>query len=223
MNRYSKQSETIKPLTDKTVVIVGCGGLGSTIADQLCRVGVGRLILIDSDKIDLSNIHRTSVFNDRHIGHSKVAILTEEIKKIGYCNVSYHHSNFATASEVNLKSIASQIDLIIDATDNLSVRYEIEDFCTQYSIAWLYGGVNEFYGKVKLFPANCKVNFSRIFGRRKNPNHIKEYTRAYPPAVFMVATMQVSEAVKFLNCDPSVGALISIDLKSNKIETGKFE
>ncbi|WP_058533779.1 HesA/MoeB/ThiF family protein [Legionella saoudiensis] len=132
MDRYKRQISVIgeqgqKIINNATIMIVGLGGIGSPVAQYLAAAGVGKLILVDDDKVDLSNLHRQILFNECDIGFYKAEKARDVLSKINKNIVIEAHTK---RFDVDLGySLVSDIDLIIDGTDNFETRYLINDIC----------------------------------------------------------------------------------------------
>lgn len=132
MDRYKRQTAVIgghgqQLINNASVMIVGLGGIGSPVAQYLAAAGVGRLILVDDDKVDCSNLHRQILFNESDIGCYK----TEKAKDfLGKVNSNVVIETHTKKFDVDLGySLSADIDLIIDGTDNFETRYLINDIC----------------------------------------------------------------------------------------------
>ena len=115
--RHGKELQA--KFTDSTVAICGLGGLGSNIAVSLARAGVGRLILIDFDKVDISNLHRQQ-YKANQIGQYKTEALTENLREIApYTDIVIHT---ARVEEDNLTELLSDADIICEAFDDAEAK-----------------------------------------------------------------------------------------------------
>lgn len=132
MDRYKRQVAVIgekgqEALSNATIMVVGLGGIGSPVAQYLAAAGVGKLILIDNDKVDLSNLHRQILFNESDVGcykAEKAKIVLNQINR----NIAIEA--YTNKFDVDLGySLVSDVDLIIDGTDNFETRYLINDIC----------------------------------------------------------------------------------------------
>jgi molybdopterin/thiamine biosynthesis adenylyltransferase len=133
-------------LATKHVIIIGAGGLGSNSANMLIRMGIGNIDIIDDDIIDITNLHRTSVFSEKDIGKSKAVVLQEKLQTVN-TNVCLKGIDQRVTSK-NIKSFIRNTDLIIDGTDNISLRLLINETSIKNNIPWIYAGVNETIGMV---------------------------------------------------------------------------
>jgi adenylyltransferase/sulfurtransferase len=133
-NRYSRQiifpgigKKGQKKLLDSTVVIIGCGALGSIAATALARAGVGKLKIIDRDFIEYHNLHRQILFNEDDISNHlpKAVAAQRRLKKI---NSSVEVEGVVTDVNVfNIEKLVQGADLILDGLDNYETRFLIND------------------------------------------------------------------------------------------------
>lgn len=216
MDRYIRQSKSLPNIVEKTALVVGCGGLGSHVAEQLVRMGVN-VVLVDHDRFESSNLHRVSSYVYSDVGGLKAINLHSRLVKIANGRVSYFAKTFGEFVEANYRT--NRFDIVMDCTDNMEVRYEIESFCQSHKFPFVYGAVNAKSGMVMLFPHDG-VSFSDFFGRElKTPDDAKRpATKVFPPAVAIVASLQVSEAVKYLNGDNPSQALYAVNLDTYAIQ-----
>lgn len=143
MKRYDRQiaysnigEEGQKAIKNGTVAIVGAGALGSRAAELLTRAGIGRLILIDSDTVELSNLQRQTLFEESDVGVSKCESLKSHLGKINSnVKVDIHDTNF-TLKTVDLLKDA---DVVLGCTDTLESRFLINEYCRKKKIPWVNG------------------------------------------------------------------------------------
>ncbi|PNX54217.1 MAG: hypothetical protein BV458_00520 [Thermoplasmata archaeon M9B2D] len=133
-------------LAAKHAVVIGGGGLGSNSANLMVRMGIGSIDIIDYDTIELSNLHRTSVFSEEDLGKSKALILKERLQKVNK-NVRVNAINQKVTPE-NIRPLLSAADVIIDGTDSIPLRLLINEISIQQNIPWVYAGVYETVGMV---------------------------------------------------------------------------
>jgi len=172
-------------LQHKTIAIIGCGGLGCSLAVALGSSGIGTIHLIDFDKVELHNIHRQIGFGMEDVGEYKSKALSSHIKnRSPFVEVISHEVDFEAFSTLN-----NSLDLIIDATDNLQVRAKIDQYATKIKVPWIYGSVEEFNGQVCFFD---KSDFSAFKISDKKPEGIAA------PIVMHIASLQANLAIRFL-------------------------
>ena len=123
-------------LQTKTVVIIGVGGVGGYVAESLARSGVGHLVLIDYDTIDITNKNRQIIALDSTIGMSKVEVLKSRILDINSECIVDSHDTFLTKDNISILD-SYKIDYLVDACDTLSTKKEIIDKCTTENISFI--------------------------------------------------------------------------------------
>ncbi len=130
-------------LSKKSVLIVGCGGLGNSLGMILSCIGLKRIVLIDFDEIEIHNLHRQLAFNKEDIGKSKAEVLAEKIKRCD-TKIEFINKKFDENLEI-------EVDLVFDASDNFKTRQKIDKFAKKKKIPWIYTSVDEFVGQVGVF------------------------------------------------------------------------
>jgi adenylyltransferase/sulfurtransferase len=128
-------------LVSARVLVVGCGALGGVLAQTLFRAGVGELVLVDRDVVELSNLPRQILFDERHAheGTPKAVAARETLERSGGPSLVRSHVLHLDAR--NLELVADDVDLILDGTDNLETRYLLNDFSVERGVPWVYAGV----------------------------------------------------------------------------------
>jgi molybdopterin/thiamine biosynthesis adenylyltransferase len=130
-------------LSKKHAIVIGAGGLGSNSANLLVRMGIGSIDIIDNDIVDITNLHRTSVFSEKDIGKLKTSILQERLQSV---NTLVHVKGIdQKVTSENIQSLVEHADVIIDGTDTMPLRLLINEVSIQNKIPWVYAGV---YGTV---------------------------------------------------------------------------
>ena len=136
-------------LLNASVLIAGIGGLGSPIALYLAAAGVGHLILADHDQVELSNLQRQIIHDTNSISLTKVESATRRLKALNPdTRLTCIGEKLTTQS---LHAISQDIDIVVDATDNFSVRYTINDYCFEKGIPLVSGAAIRFEGQVSVF------------------------------------------------------------------------
>jgi adenylyltransferase/sulfurtransferase len=133
-------------LARSRVLLVGVGALGCTIADQLVRAGAGHLRLVDRDLVDVTNLHRQTLFTekDARAGAAKAAAAAARLREVN--SAVEIEPIVADVHAANVEELAGlgagggfRADLILDGTDNAETRYLINDVCVKHGIPWVYG------------------------------------------------------------------------------------
>lgn len=151
--RYSRQvrfhewgEEGQRILSAATIVIVGCGALGTFHAAALARAGVGKLRLIDRDYVELSNLQRQWLYDEvsAQLVLPKAVAARQEIARVNHTVTVEAVVDDLTANSV--EEHLSGADLVLDGTDNFETRFLVNDFAVRESVPWIYGGAVGSYG-----------------------------------------------------------------------------
>ena len=178
--------ETQRSLQDKKIAIVGAGGLGSSLAFALGSTGIGEIHIIDFDIVSLHNIHRQIAFKVGDEGKNKALINANLVEaRSPYVKAIAHECDFKTWSEKNIN-----VDLIIDATDNLPTRGDINTYAKKINMPWLYGSVEAFHGQVCFIDVSSFSDAFKII--KKTPAGIAA------PIVMHIASLQANLALRYL-------------------------
>ncbi|MFM7680328.1 MAG: HesA/MoeB/ThiF family protein [Candidatus Fonsibacter sp.] len=138
-----------KKIIDTKILIVGIGGLGSPVATYLASTGASNIGIVDHDKIDISNLQRQILFNEKDVNKFKVDIAEKKLKKI---NSKIKIKKFKTKIDSNnINKIAKQYDLIIDGTDSFKTKLLINDYCYKNKKILICGAISKFDGHVFVF------------------------------------------------------------------------
>jgi adenylyltransferase/sulfurtransferase len=145
-----------KKILSSKVLIIGAGGLGSPVAEFLSRAGIGKLGIVDNDRVSLSNLHRQSLYNTSDIGKFKVKIAKDKIKKINQ-NTKIKTYNIRLNS-TNFKNIIDDYDYIVDGSDNFTTKFLLNDFCLKFKKILVTGAISKFDGHIFTFDFKNKKN-----------------------------------------------------------------
>lgn len=176
---------TQESLQTKKIVIIGCGGLGSSLAYALGSSGIGEIHLVDFDEVSVHNIHRQIAFKVGDEGKLKANVVKESIEN--RCPFVKVYAHIGRLEDFMLKGIS--VDLIIDATDNLPTRAAIDGYAKEVKTPWLYGSVEAFNGQVCFFE---KSSFKAFQISNKTPSGIAA------PIVMHIASLQANLALRYL-------------------------
>jgi molybdopterin/thiamine biosynthesis adenylyltransferase len=133
-------------LLKSKVIIIGCGALGTNIANYLARAGVGTLLILDRDLVELNNLQRQTLFDEADVGTPKAIVAARKLEKINSeIEIKYLVKDL---NNTNIETIIAGFDLVLDATDNIPTRMLINDACVKKSMQWIYAGVIQTTGMV---------------------------------------------------------------------------
>ena len=189
-------SEQIKLLQSK-VAIIGAGGLGGTVLELLVRMGIGELIIADKDIIVDSNLNRQILSTETNLGQSKTEVAVKRVKEINSSIEITGHSVFIDSN--NVKKIIEGAEVVVDALDNLPVRFILQQACRELNIPMVHGAIAGFNGQLTtIFPEDKGLEL--IYGLNKDlPEHGSETELGAPTVTpALIASLEAQEVVKIL-------------------------
>ena len=159
-----------KKILSANVLIVGAGGLGCPAAEFLTRAGIGTIGIIDNDKVNLSNLHRQSLYDSSDVGKFKVITVKKKLNKINI-NTSVKIYKLRLDKK-NIRKIINNYDHIIDASDNFETKFLLNDFCFKYKKFLISGAISKFDGHIFSFDfKNKKLPCLRCFFQENIPSN----------------------------------------------------
>ena len=234
IERYSRQiilknigASGQKKIIQSKVLIIGMGGLGCPVAEFLTRTGVGVLGVIDYDNVDLSNIHRQSLFDMDDLKKPKVDVAKKKLKKIN--PKTKIKSYKIRLNKKNFNNIVNQYEYVVDATDNFKTKYLINDFCKISNKFLVTGAISKFDGHIFTFDfKNKKTRCIRSFFQEDQiPDDILscEYEGILGTVAGIVGTIQANEILKkILNIGKNLnGHVLILDLLNLNFRKVKFD
>jgi adenylyltransferase/sulfurtransferase len=219
-DRYSRQrrvagiGETGQTrLRRATVLVVGCGALGTHALDALARAGVGRLLVVDRDVVEWSNLQRQVLFReaDATAGLPKAVAAAQRLGEVNHEVEVVPY--VAQCSGTFLARLPIQPDVVLDGTDNFHTRYLINDWCRSVGVPWIYAGAVGAEAVAMAFPADgpclrCVWPDPPAAGEVGNC----ETHGILAPAIAVVAAFQVAEAIKALVGAPPMRGALTVDV-----------
>jgi adenylyltransferase/sulfurtransferase len=188
-------------LQNASVLVVGCGGLGSSIAVYLAASGIGKVHLVDFDTVDVSNLHRQVFYSLEDVGKPKAEVLSAFIKKRAiFTEVSYTNKPM---TKENVFELIEKIDIVIDGTDSLPTKYLLNDACVLKNKPLVYGSLYKFDGYVATFnvlqkDGSYSANLRDAFPEMATDIPNCEEAGTLNAIVGMIATQQVNEVLKLI-------------------------
>jgi len=205
-----------KRIIQSKVLIIGMGGLGCPVAEFLTRAGVGSLGIVDFDVVDLSNIHRQSLYDTDDLKKSKVVAARKKLKKIN--SDTKINCYKIRLNKNNYKNIIKKYDYIVDGSDNFKTKFLINDFCKLSKKFLVSGAISKFDGHIFTFDfKNKKAPCIRsFFQEREISDDILncEYDGILGTVAGIIGTIQANEVLKkILNIGKNLdGYILIIDL-----------
>lgn len=223
MSRYSRQElfagigpEGQRRLRASRALVVGCGALGSALAETLVRAGVGALTVVDRDFVEESNLQRQSLFDeeDARRGLPKAAAAEARLRRLN-SEVAVR-GLVADVSPENVDGLVRGADLVLDGTDNFETRYLLNDACLRSRVPWVYGACVGSYGLALLVRPGVSPCLRCVMGERPAPGTGPTCDTAgvVSPIVQVIAGIQAAEALKVLAGRPEslLPGLATVDL-----------
>ncbi len=189
-----------KKILSSKVLIVGVGGLGCPAAENLVRAGVGTVGLIDNDIVNLSNIHRQSLFSSKDIKKQKVNVAAKKLKEIN--PLTKIETYKLRLNEKNIKNIIKDYELIIDGSDNFKTKFLINDYCIKLKKKLVTGAISKFDGHVFTFDFKDKktVSLKNFYQEKEVSDDIFncEFDGVLGTTATIVGATQANEALKLI-------------------------
>lgn len=212
-------------LREARVLCVGAGGLGSPLSLYLAAAGVGRLGLVDFDRVDLSNIHRQILYGTEDVGRPKLEVARARLESINP-NVEIVEHETRLTSE-NAMPIIEDYDVVADGTDNFATRYLVNDACVLAGKPNVYASIFRFEGQVSVFDARRGPCYRCLFPEPPPPGLVPSCAEGGVLGVLpgIVGTLQALEVLKsILGIGESlVGRLLLFDALSFRFRELQIE
>ncbi|NNE01231.1 MAG: molybdopterin biosynthesis protein MoeB [Pirellulaceae bacterium] len=227
-DRYARQvqfpaigAEGQQRLSHSQVAILGCGALGSVAAEILARAGVGHLKLIDRDVVEWTNLQRQALY-DEHDANESRPKSQASCERLAAINSSIQLEPIvADLVADNIRAILQGVDLVVDAADNFSLRFLLNDWSLSTVTPWVHGGCVGATGQVRLFTGRGKPCFRCLVPDPPAATSVETCDTAgvIGSATHLIASIQAGEAIKWLSGNQNAvrQSMLSIDLWKNRI------
>ncbi len=188
-----------KKILNSNVLIVGVGGLGCPIVDYLSRAGVGKIGIVDHDKVDASNIHRQSIYTLKDIGKYKVEVLKKKIIDINPdVKTKIYKNKF---NNKNAYKILNQFDIIVDGSDNFKTKFLLNYLANKLRKIFIVGAISGYNGHI--FSFNFKKNdvacLKCFYQSEVNEEVLNcETDGILGPVAGIVGNIQANEVLKYI-------------------------
>lgn len=194
----------LEKLQAASVLVVGAGGLGCPALQYLAAAGVGNLIVVDVDTVEVSNLHRQLLFAPNDVGRSKATVAAEKIQEqFPFTRITAYNETFTADLGTQL---LPQVDLVLDCTDQVHVKYLLDDFCLCLGKPWIFAAISGFEMQWGLCTADG-LRYASIFPVPPNPMHMRtcEQNGTIGVVPGMAALFQVNLAIQFLTQQANIG------------------
>ena len=219
-----------KKIIQSKVLIIGMGGLGCPVAEFLTRAGIGSIGIIDSDNVDLSNLHRQSLYDIHDLKKSKVIAAKKKLKKINSkIKVNCHKIRL---DKNNFRKIIKKYDFIVDGSDNFKTKFLINDFCKTSNKFLVTAAISKFDGHIFTFDFKRKNTpcIRSFFQEKEISDDILncEHEGILGTVAGIIGTLQANEVLKkILNIGKNLnGHILILDLLNlsfRKVKLNKFK
>jgi adenylyltransferase/sulfurtransferase len=215
-------------LLDSSAVIVGCGALGTALANLLVRAGVGKLRIVDRDFVEPSNLQRQTLFeeSDAHEALPKAVAAERRLRAIN-SGVSIE-GVIADVSPKNAEELLSGFPLILDGTDNFETRFLLNDVAIHLNVPWIYAAVVASYGvTLTVRPGETACLACALESESENGSQAAgaedtcDTIGVIGAAAGVIASLEAAEAIKLLvgKSESAGGRLTSVDVWSGKFQS----
>jgi molybdopterin/thiamine biosynthesis adenylyltransferase/rhodanese-related sulfurtransferase len=208
-----------------SVLIVGAGGLGSPAATYLAAAGVGRLGLVDFDRVDATNLHRQILYGSGAVGRPKLEAARERLADLNDSIAIETHD--ARLTSENALEILRGYDVVLDGTDNFPTRYLVNDACVLLGKPNVYGSVFRFDGQVSVFATPDGPCYRCLYPDPPPPELVPNCAEGGVLGVLpgVIGTLQAVEAIKLITGAGEVlaGRLLLYDALSASFRTLKLK
>jgi len=198
------------------VLILGVGGLGSPVAMYLAAAGVGELVLVDDDQVDLSNLQRQIVHTTDRIGEAKVESARQALLAL---NPDTHiRAVNQRLDEAQLASAVADVDLVVDCTDNFTTRFAVNRACVEHKVPLVSGAAIRMEGQIAVYDPRRADSpcYQCLYKQGDDENLTCSESGVLAPLVGIIGSVQAMEALKVLANigEPLVGKLLLLDGRS---------
>lgn len=209
-------------IANANVLIIGCGALGNIAATYLAAAGIGRLVIADSDTIDISNLHRQIMYATCQAGHKKAKILKERLNAL-------NPDIFVSALCIRLKEnecriLFPEFDFIVDATDNSNTKFTTSLICEQIGKPCTIGGIKGYCGQLTTYIPGT-LPYHEIFSIENENNENGEVpTGVFGPAPGVIGCLEAAETLKYITGigELLTNRLLTVNLLDMKFKTYSF-
>ena len=211
-------------INNSSVLVVGSGGLGSPVIEYLSRAGVGVIGIIDFDNVELSNLHRQILFSEDDLNKNKAICAQEYIKRI---NSSIKINTYSEALTIkNGSRLIQQYDIIVDGTDDVKIRYLLNDFCVLLDKPLVYAALYKFEGQISVFNYKKGPTYRCLFPVTPKDNELPNCSQTGILGVVpgLLGIYQANEVLKIILDIGEVltGKVLNINLLRNTHTTFRF-
>ena len=193
---------------DGKITVIGCGGIGGETIEMLARMGIGKLVLVDKDAFDLSNLNRQTLASIADLGLDKSAVAKEKVRLINpYVNVEIFNEH---VDQTNIDKVIGDSDIVIDALDNVLTRVIVSRAAKEKGIPYIHGAIHGTMGQITVFLPNSDKTYEEMFNlpsigkelTEETIDALKNVTSGVPPVIGptpnLIGCLEAFEAYKII-------------------------
>lgn len=212
-------------LKNARILVVGTGGLGAPVLQYLTAAGVGTIAMMDDDVVNEDNLHRQILYGSHDLGKLKTIIAKERLTVL---NTMVKHKIINTRlQKENALEFISEYDLVVDATDNFSTRYLINDACILLKKPWVFGSVYKYEGQVSVFNYQQGPSLRCIYENIEDKKNVVDPKNVGLFGILpgIIGSFQASEVIKIITGIGSVlsGKILQFNMINNNFDIINFE
>lgn len=191
------------------VLIIGAGGLGTNFANHFVRAGIGEILIVDRDKVELGNLQRQWLYDEEDIGQQKALAAVKKLRKVN--STIKINSIVDNVNANNVDDLIHGFDLIMDATDNFKTRFIIDDACFKQNKPWIFTGILGAQAQTMIVMPGITPRLKDVLGFTSSeselvsgsglatfPNEPSAESSVLAPSVSMISSAAVLLAFKVL-------------------------
>jgi adenylyltransferase/sulfurtransferase len=205
----------IAALAEARILLVGLGGLGTPAAATLVEAGVGRLGLVDPDRVELSNLPRQPLYDERDVGGLKVEVAAARLRAMRGDLVV---ETWAERFEARHATLAAGFDVVLDGTDSIATKFLLSDTACATGVPLVHAGALGFRAQVLTILPGETACYRCIFEEPPPPDDVPSCQEAgvMGPAVNLAGTLQAADAVRLVCGERPAfaGRLLTIDTRT---------
>ena len=202
-------------LKNSKICVVGVGGLGNPITSRLASMGVGTLRIVDRDVIELSNLHRQTMFNEDDVGQIKVEVAAKKLQKLNPdCKIE---SLAISVNDYNTLEVIEGCDVVVDALDSVNARYALNNACVKLNIPFVTGAAVGVSGQAfTILPKTSACYYCMFPSLDEDSMPTCSIEGVHPSILSIIGGIEVAEAVKVvLGKKPSLSEkILHVDIEN---------
>lgn len=186
-----------RSISEGTVLVIGAGGLGSPILLYLVASGIGSIKIVDGDTVDLTNLQRQVLFNEKDVGENKALAAKKNLSALNSEIVIEPYPEFVTQS--NIEGLLEGVNCVLDGSDNFGTKYLVNDACVFHQVPLVQGSIHRWEGQIGVYPRHVKGELRDIYPLPpmvETPTCQEEGVLG--PVAGMIGSCMAMEAIKIL-------------------------